>query len=734
MLRHRPARHVECPPHYGGLARSSTHSNDFQRRCAAWLANCSWAPPGTSKPREAAQSDYLRKPTSSGVIPHRCQAQMLCDQISENESAPLRRVTGDSDHLRYLAFVDGLRAISILAVVAFHVGAPGFSGGFVGVDIFFVISGFLIINQIKDGLSSDRFSILSFYARRVLRILPPLLLVLLATYAVAPFVLPTTAIYWDFIPSAALSPLLVSNIVFLLTQGYFDISSIEKPLLHTWTLSVEEQFYLWAPILLALVFRLGRDRFGILAATIGMVLGCVSLAGTIAQSSTNGQTAAFYLSHWRAWEFLAGGFIGGGLVAAVGRLPRVLVEIMGWAGIGCVGLAIHTFHTGMPYPSSSALLPVAGAAAIILCGLAQPRTTVARLLSLRWLVAIGLVSYSWYLWHWPILSFIRIARLSESSLLIDGLGGGALGFVLACVTYRYVEQPIRRWRRSPGNMKRPGHIVLAGVAACLATAAIGGSSALAGYWSTNSFLAARYGVEGRGVLHNGCQRLTGPHLPDHCFEGRVGMLLGDSHASVLSGSFAKNFDLQDIRLVSIAGPGCHPLLFVPPEASRLGECASRIPAFNRLLVGPPPVAFVIISANWGYSDQSARLLSDLIVEFDPVRTRILLIGQVPTFLKSSLECVVLSDRFGAGRGRCVRRRSDFEAERAAMADVLRALPGRFQNVRYIDPIDTFCDDTVCRPFRNDDVFYSDTHHVLPSGADRIYDAFKNDFLWLAGRE
>src|SRR4029077_5418479 len=103
------------------MARSSTHSNDFQRRCAAWLANCSWAPPGTSKQREAAQFDYLRKPTSSGVIPHRSQAQMLDDQISENESAPLRRVTGDSDHPRYLAFVDGLRAISILAVVAFHV-------------------------------------------------------------------------------------------------------------------------------------------------------------------------------------------------------------------------------------------------------------------------------------------------------------------------------------------------------------------------------------------------------------------------------------------------------------------------------------------------------------------------------------------------------------------------------------------------------------------------------------
>ena len=164
--------------------------------------------------------------------------------------------------LRYFPFIDGLRALSILAVVGCHVGLPGFAGGFVGVDIFFVISGFLIINQIKEGLEAKRFSWVTFYARRNLRILPPFIVMVLAVYLVAPFLLPNPEVYLDFIRSAVLSPVMLSNVLFYLRQGYFDISAYEKPFLHTWTLSVEEQFYLLSPILLMLIFRLGGRRFG----------------------------------------------------------------------------------------------------------------------------------------------------------------------------------------------------------------------------------------------------------------------------------------------------------------------------------------------------------------------------------------------------------------------------------------------------------------------------------------
>jgi peptidoglycan/LPS O-acetylase OafA/YrhL len=651
---------------------------------------------------------------------------------------------GDPKHFRYLAFVDGLRAVSILAVVGFHIGLPGFSGGFVGVDVFFVISGFLIINQIKDGLTAGYFSILSFYTSRILRILPPFLVMVAAVDLAAPLVLGTTALSWSFLPSAGLAPLMASNIVFLATQEYFDISAVEKPFLHTWTLSVEEQFYLCAPLLLILVFWLGKRRFGAVAVAVGSAMAAASFLSAAAQHGAGGHSAAFYLPHARAWEFLAGGFIGGRAASAIRSMPHVLVDLAGWAGLGCILLAVFVFNSAMPYLSWYAALPVAGASLVILCGLARPETMMARFLSRRWMVTIGVVSYGWYLWHWPILSFMRIARLGDGSLPLDTLGGGLVALTLAGLSYRYVELPIRRWKKSPANMsmRQPGRILLCAVAACFVVAAVGEAGAVAGWLSTRSFLAARYGVDGRGVLDDGCQRVNKWGLPDQCFEGPFGILLGDSHASVLAGSFAKNFEPSGIRLVSIAGPGCRPTLFAPwpREENRRHECARAIAPFERLLARPELVRFVIMSSrSWGHEELGtggqAMLLADLISQFDPQQTRILLLGPVPDFPRSSLECVVFSDRFGGSRDRCVTPRREAEDANTAVTAMLKAMAAKFGNVRYVDPLAVFCDETTCWPFsRNgkDAVFFLDTHHVLPRGADEMYDAFETDFRWLVG--
>src|SRR5690348_2520343 len=653
--------------------------------------------------------------------------------LRNDRPSPLDSATDRAtDHLRYLGFVDGLRAVSILSVVGFHVGMPGFSGGFVGVDIFFVISGFLIINQIKAGLSSDRFSILSFYAHRSLRILPPYLIMLAATCAAAPFVLPTTDVAWDFLQSALLAPIMGSNILFFLSQGYFDISAIEKPLLHTRTHSVEAQFCLLAPVLLMLVFRLSNRRFGTRAAVIALVIGVASLAGAVVETSTSGRNAAFYLSHLRAWEFIAGGLIGAQLVAAANRLPRFLLELAGWIGLALIVIAVTTFDARMPYPSWNAVVPVAGAVLVILCGLARPGSTLRQFLSLRPLVAIGLVSYGWYLWHWPILSFLRIARMQEASLLVDGLGAGVLAFALACASYRYVEQPIRRWRQTPGKLENPLRIVARFVAACLAMALIGGASTLGGFYHTRSVMASRYGIEGKGVLDNGCERLGASGFPEHCFSGKVGLILGDSHATVLVGTFARRFQQLGLQLVSVARGGCYPLLLSPSQRrrDRRDDCARLIAPYERLLARPHPVTFAVVSGFWIYNDQAPKLLADLVAEFDP-RTRVLLIGPVPTFRKQGLECVVLSDRYDGRRERCTRSRAEIEAANVAIVRVLQTLPAKFKNVRYVDPMGVFCDRTTCRPFDNDAVLYSDEHHLLPSGADRLFDSFAGDFLWLA---
>lgn len=650
-------------------------------------------------------------------------------------SSPAGHHAADSHHVRYLPFVDGLRAVSILAVVGCHIGLPGFSGGYVGVDVFFVISGFLIVNQIKDDLSSGRFSILSFYARRTLRILPPYLIVLLAVFAVAPFILPVPRTAYDFALSVLLSPVMLTNVLFYTSQGYFDISANDKPLLHTWTLSVEEQFYLVAPLLLLLVFRLGGRRFGALALAIALTLGAASFAGSIARTSMDGPNAAFYLMHWRMWEFIGGGLIGGPLIAAVQRWPRAIVEAMGIAGIAAIVMAVATFGSATQFPSWRAALPAGGAMLVILAGVSLPRIFAVRFLALKWMVTIGLVSYGWYLWHWPILSFLRIHRFGEASLLQDVLGAGVLAFALAWLSYRYVELPIRRWRRSDSAVRRAGAIFACGLAATATTALIGGAAGYGTYRWISWQTATMYGVDGKGALDNGCRLIASTSIPAACLDGKVGILLGDSHANSMFGSLARTFKEAGMSLIYIGRGGCDPLRFAVSERrdNRRHGCANLLEPFERLLVRDSPVISVVVTPPAIFGSGTTRLWSELLSQFDPAKTRILVILPAPALSTRSLECVVLSDRHLPNRDRCVRPRSEVEAARKPILDAVMPAADRLPNVRTIDPIDLFCDATLCKPFDGNRVFYADATHLLTSGTDRIQDRFEAEFRWIQWR-
>ena len=224
-------------------------------------------------------------------------------------------------------------------------------------------------------------------------------------------------------------------------------------------------------------------------------------------------------------------------------------------------------------------------------------------------------------------------------------------------------------------------------------------------------------------------------LPNPVSRDRWVLFWADSHATVFSPSFAKRFDGLGVRLVSLARGACSPLLLASSQrgGNSRDHCARLIAPFERLLARPDPITFAIITAVWGYNDQVSPLLSDLISEFDR-RTQILLIGPAPIFSKSSLECVVLSDRYGENCDRCVKPRSEVEASNAAVVKVLKAMQDKFTNVRYIDLMDVFCDKTICRPFKNNDVFYFDSHHLSPAGADLVYDSFESDFRWLVGKK
>jgi peptidoglycan/LPS O-acetylase OafA/YrhL len=338
-------------------------------------------------------------------------------------------------HMRYRPEVDGLRAVAVLPVIFYHAGFSLFSGGFVGVDIFFVISGFLITTILLNELAHDRFSLLSFYERRARRIFPALFVVLAVSTVAALFALYPDDLN-DFASSLISTIAFVSNFYFWRHSSYFDTAAELKPLLHTWSLSVEEQFYLFFPIALLLAVKYFRRWLLLVLVTST----CFSLV--LAQfGSANFPTLSFYLLPTRIWELLLGGIVAHMTTQSKSRrIPDIGLEVAGLMGLAMITYSIFFFDKHVPFPSLYALLPTVGAALLLYA--AHDRSIAGRILSFGPMVRIGLISYSAYLWHNPIFSFARNVMADEPSkfvflaLIIFSLG-------LSYFTWRFVEQPFR---------------------------------------------------------------------------------------------------------------------------------------------------------------------------------------------------------------------------------------------------------------------------------------------------
>lgn len=341
--------------------------------------------------------------------------------------------------MKYRKEIDGLRAIAVVPVVLFHAGASWFGGGFVGVDIFFVISGYLITTILLAEKEAGTFSIIRFYERRARRILPALFCVMLVSLPFAWFwMLPYQL--KEFSQSLLAVSTFVSNILFWKQSGYFDASAELKPLLHTWSLAVEEQYYVLFPVLLMLMWRIGKlGRLGFKVLFIAIAVVSLGFAQWVVAEDS---AFAFYLLPTRGWELLIGALIPVLWSTKCSDVTSLrLRQVMSMAGFFLLIYAIFRFNKHTPFPSVYALVPTIGAALILRFG--DEQTIVGRLLSHRWLVGIGLVSYSAYLWHQPILAFFKIetGNLELASwMLIPYL---VLVVVLAYVSYRFVEKPFR---------------------------------------------------------------------------------------------------------------------------------------------------------------------------------------------------------------------------------------------------------------------------------------------------
>ncbi len=376
---------------------------------------------------------------------------------------------------RFRPDVQGLRAVAVVAVVAYHAGMPGLRGGFIGVDVFFVISGFLITGLIVGDVErTGKVSFREFYARRARRILPAAILALLVTLAVSYVVLPPLQIP-GVARDAVAAALFVANFRFAAqSTDYLGAHPSPTPYQHYWSLSVEEQFYLVWPALLYLAAALGRRRVRATMTVVVTLIAAGSLAACVWLTHTSEPTA-FYLLPTRAWELALGGLLalaGSRLV----RLPRATAALLGWAGLAAIIWSVVSYGASTAFPGLAATVPVLGAAAIIAAG--SPSAGSARhgstgLLGTRPMQSLGRVSYSWYLWHWPALVLGAVlwhGPLSRFSMVALSLG-------LAYLTQRLVEDPFRRARllvRAP-RMSITAGVALSGAAALIGLFAIQGA-------------------------------------------------------------------------------------------------------------------------------------------------------------------------------------------------------------------------------------------------------------------
>jgi peptidoglycan/LPS O-acetylase OafA/YrhL len=493
---------------------------------------------------------------------------------------------------RFRADIEGLRALAVLAVVLFHAGLPPFRGGFLGVDIFFVISGFLITGVIARELRAGAFSIAAFYQRRVARIVPALLAMELAVLAAAMVLLLPTEIVALRGP-AVTAALFVSNLLFWRSDPYFAPPAETQPLLHTWSLGVEEQFYLLYPLALLVAFRFAPRRLPLLV----LVLSLLSLAAAAFAGPLHAQ-AAFYLLPARLWELGLGGLAALIPIAA----PRWARELSCAAAAAALLLALILMPAGVATPFPAALAPCVAAAILVAVG---ETSLVARTLALAPLRAVGRVSYSFYLWHWPLLVFWKTCvRFDPSAAARIGLVGAAL--ILAILSYLAIERPLRRRLRRG----RPLRIVAAGAAAALAMALVA-AALTSGKWQLRAWPAAVLALvdtNGQRIpsldsLHRSDCRDEDHEKNVSCLAPRPGMrnvlIAGDSHAEHVVTALIARF--PDIHFQIAIHVGCRPVFRggVSP-----GGCGARALA-QRAAALAAPVDGVVLAGRWEAEDLPA---------------------------------------------------------------------------------------------------------------------------------
>ncbi len=687
---------------------------------------------------------------------------------------PLRSTSTDRDtQSTYRPDIDGLRAVAILCVVIFHAFPAYLRGGFIGVDIFFVISGFLISSIIFRSLKEDEFSFTEFYARRVRRIFPALIVVLGACFIFGWFALLPDE-YAMLGKHMAAGAGFVQNFVLWKEAGYFDVTSELKPLMHLWSLAIEEQFYLLYPLLIWLAWRAGLNVLLVVLTLLLLSFG-LNMHG-IGKDAVK----TFFLPQTRFWELLVGAILAYGAIhgqAAKSRLTivshpifqriapiverrkAVLGNMLSVAGALLMLASVITIHRDRVFPGAWALLPVSAAGLLILAG---PNTWINRtILSNRLMVGIGLISYPLYLWHWPLLSFVRILESGTPSHEGIRIAAVALSFLLAWVTWRFVERPIRSRRKT-------------WVTAATLTVTL----AAIGYVGYNAFqregLPFRSGIRDAEEFNKQlrwkptlraseeCRRYYHPEFPGRGFcvvsSSQVPsvVLIGDSHANHLYPGLAKELANTGETIANFGDSACPPLFNTrsykrgDPDTERCLGIVDKMLEFAEQTTSVHTVVMADIGAHYlhnsgkgygkpeegpnewvlsrpGQTDVSSNdqvyeeALRETLVRLTAKGKRVILVLDNPNLRFSPRSCIqnrpIRLDN--TVRTPCAISREEFDGRNKIYRALVKKVSREIPHVQIFDAGSKFCDDQWCSAIKDGKLLYRDSSHLSVAGSEYV---------------
>ena len=627
------------------------------------------------------------------------------------------------DYRGYRPDVDGLRGVAILAVLLYHYGIPGVQGGFVGVDVFFVISGFLISRNIFHDIQAGSWSFARFYTRRARRLFPALFATLVLSFIAAVVLLMPNDLEW-FATTALHSAVSTSNLLYWQELGYFGPNVERTALLHTWSLSVEEQFYLVWPLLMLLMLGGGRRGPGPLVLML-LVAGAASVwAGQ--WLLTSDARAAFYLMPFRIVEFAAGG-----LLVWLPRLSQRWLwaeEALLLGGLGVLLGVVLTYRSTMPYPGVNALLPTLGAALAIYAGQA-PRAGL--LLSNAALVWIGLISYSLYLVHWPLLVFTEVTLLRPiSGVEIPLLMSAAIA--LAALMARFIERPFREAPRRPVHLS-PAAFGLSCAGLTIALMWTAATVLIGDGWSWRMPAEVRAPLSGieyarnaretrnrTGVCHLNMwadKTADGGYVNERCLRidpARANyLIIGDSHAADRYSGLSALF--TPVNFLQMTTAGCRPLL---DNSFWEFHCRERVAYVFRDFLPRARIDGVILAARWQREDlEPLRLTLDYLRQLGTNgrgrSLRVIVLGPAVEF-SPAVPDLVFRHRRTAGLEEWVSR--FVVPERRELDRDLRAVADAAQ-VEYFSLIDSFCREGCCPVLSSDGkMLIVDYGHQSPEGA------------------